>query len=76
MYFYEMIEKIGVISEYVGDSGEDETKEVNIVQWFQNRPSVDIRRWQDDKPLKGINIRPDEIDELIHLLEVAKSKIT
>ena len=70
MFEYEIIKKIGV----AGETGND-TKEINIIKWSDNAPCIDVRRWRNGKPLKGIAFHPDEIDELIKLLKKAKKEV-
>ena len=69
MFEYEIIKKIGVAGENHND-----TKEINIIKWSDNAPCIDVRRWRNGKPLKGIAFYPDEIDELIKLLKKAKRR--
>ena len=64
MFEYKIIKKIGVAGETRND-----TKEINIIKWSSNEPCIDVRRWRNGKPLKGIAFYPDEIDELIKLLK-------
>ena len=70
MFKYEIIKKIGVAGENRND-----TKEINIIKWSDNAPCIDVRRWRNGKPLKGIAFYPDEIDELIKLLKKAKKEV-
>ena len=70
MFEYEIIKKIGV----AGETGND-TKEINIIKWSDNAPCIDVRRWRNGKPLKGIVFYHDEIDELIKLLKKAKKEV-
>ena len=52
MFEYEIIKKIGVAGENRND-----TKEINIIKWSDNAPCIDVRRWRNGKPLKGIALR-------------------
>ncbi len=70
MFEYKIIKKIGVAGENRND-----TKEINIIKWSDNAPCIDVRRWRNGKPLKGIAFYPDEIDELIKLLKKAKKEV-
>lgn len=71
MFEHKIIKRIGV----VGESGND-TKEINLIQWGNHEPCVDVRRWRSGKPLKGMVFYPDEIDGLIRLLKKAKKEVT
>ena len=64
------VQKIGVAGKNRND-----TKEINIIKWSDNALCIDVRRWRNGKPLKGIAFYPDEIDELIKLLKKAKKEV-
>ena len=51
------------------------TQKKSIIKWSDNEPCIDVRRWRNGKPLKGIAFYPDEIDELIKLLKKAKKEV-
>jgi len=57
---YEILECIGVLSENKGGW----KKELNIVKWFDNAPSFDLRSWSADhsKMGKGIGLSNEELE--------------
>ena len=63
---YEILECIGVLSENKGGW----KKELNIVKWFDNAPSFDLRSWSADhsKMGKGISLSNEEFEALRKLL--------
>lgn len=53
------------------DAGESNWKmELNLVQWYDNDPVIDIRRWSPDheKCSKGITMSEDELASLAGVL--------
>ena len=60
-YRYKITERLAVLSQ----TSKGATKEVNIVQWGNYIPMVDIRRWRDGYPLKGITLTDEEARELL-----------
>ena len=69
---YSVVEQIGVFSEYENRSeGTLVTKEVNIVAWGDYPPALDIRKWQDGEPKKGISINDQELDDFFAMLRKA-----
>lgn len=66
------VEHIGVFGKYDKPSeGAVVTKEVNIVAWDGKAPALDIRKWQDDEPKKGITIEDHELDDFFAALRKA-----
>ena len=45
------------------------TKEVNIMTWNQSDPKLDIRRWENGYPRKGISLNNDEAKKLFEALQ-------
>ena len=64
---YEVIEKIGVISE--NDKGWK--KELNLIKWNDFSPKYDIRDWSEDHARmgKGITLTKEELKKLGSLIE-------
>ena len=64
---YEIIEKIGVISE----NAKGWTKELNLISWNGANPKYDIRDWapEHEKMGKGVTLTEEEAKELKGLLE-------
>ena len=54
---FKLIKHLGMLSAPGGDA----VKTVSIVQWGELEPSLDIRKWENNEPKKGISIRGDEI---------------
>ena len=44
------------------------TKEVNLVKWGVFDPMIDIRRWQNGEPSKGISLKYEEAEKLLAVL--------
>ena len=65
MITYEVVKKVAVIS----DTGGGNTKEVNIVKWGNYAPSIDVRRWSNGVPSKGISLTETEAKELLKALQ-------
>lgn len=67
---YEIVEKIGVISE----SARGWTKELNMVSWNGAAAKFDIREWAPDheKMGKGVTFTKEEIGALRTLLDEMK----
>ena len=53
---YELVKKIAVLGGKEGGN----TKEINIVRWGVFPPMIDIRRWKDGEPNKGITLNAEE----------------
>lgn len=68
---YELVKRIAVIGGKQGGV----TKEVNLVKWGVFDPMIDIRRWQNGEPSKGISLKYEEAEKLLAVLE-AELKIT
>jgi len=68
---YELVKRIAVIGGKQGGV----TKEVNMVKWGVFDPMIDIRRWQNGEPSKGISLKYEEAEKLLAVLE-AELKIT
>lgn len=66
-FTYEIIKKIGVISE----DKRGWTKELNLISWNNRDPKYDIRDWKHDegKMGKGVTFTKEEIKDLLQLLE-------
>lgn len=62
---FKLIKHLGMLSAPGGDA----VKTVSIVQWGELEPSLDIRKWENNEPKKGISIRGDEIRHLCKLLK-------
>ena len=62
---FKVIKHFGMLSAPVGDTA----KTVSIIQWGVMEPSLDIRKWENNEPKKGISIRGDEIRMLCKLLK-------
>ena len=60
-----VIKHLGILSSPAGDTA----KTVSIIQWGDLEPSLDIRKWENNEPKKGISIRGDEIRMLCKLLK-------
>lgn len=65
---YEITLHIGTLS----TSKNGWTKELNMVSWNGADPKYDIREWSPDhkKMGKGITLNSNEMDELLHILNV------
>lgn len=62
---YELVKRIAVIGGKQGGV----TKEVNLVKWGVFDPMIDIRRWQNGEPSKGISLKYEEAEKLLAVLE-------
>ncbi len=64
---YEIIDKIGVISE----KSSGWKKELNVISWNDNKPKYDIREWDDEhsKMGKGVTFSRDELYELYLIMK-------
>ena len=60
---YEVIEKIGVVSE--GTNGWN--KELNLISWNEREPVYDIRTWAPDRAKMGKGITITVEPRLIHI---------
>lgn len=63
---YEIIEKIGALSE----AKKGWQKQLNLIAWHGHEPKLDIRKWSEDGSLmaKGITLSNDEAIKLRKLL--------
>ena len=63
---YEIVEKLGVISQ--GKGGWE--RQLNLVSWGEREPKYDIRDWAPDRAKmgKGVTVSADEIILLRDLL--------
>lgn len=61
---YELVKRIAVIGGKQGGV----TKEVNLVKWGVFDPMIDIRRWQNGEPSKGISLKYEEVEKLLAVL--------
>jgi len=59
---FELVKKIGVLG------GKSTTKEINIMKWGVYPPMVDIRRWENGEPKKGISLNENEAKKLLDFL--------
>ncbi|MBP1551430.1 MAG: hypothetical protein J6J58_01670 [Oscillospiraceae bacterium] len=64
---YEIIEKLGVLSQRKGGW----QKEINLVSWGDREPKYDIRDWSVDntKMSKGISLTAEEVAVLKEILD-------
>ena len=64
---YEIVEKIGVLSQ--GKGGWQ--REINLVSWGDREPKYDIRDWSVDntKMSKGISLTAEEVAVLKEILD-------
>lgn len=62
---YELVKRIAVIGGKEGGV----TKEINPVKWGVFDPIIDIRRWQNGEPSKGISLKYEEAEKLLAVLE-------
>lgn len=63
---YELVKKIAVLGGKEGGN----TKEINIVRWGVFPPMIDIRRWKDGEPSKGITLNAKETKRLYEVLKI------
>lgn len=65
-FTFDIVEHVGTLSTY-HKSGEEWSKEVNIVAWNGNSPKADIRDWNADhtRMSKGIVLKFDEAERLV-----------
>lgn len=63
---YELVKKIAVLGGKEGGN----TKEINIVRWGVYPPMIDIRRWKDGEPGKGITLNAEETKRLYEVLKI------
>mgnify|MGYP000554582290 FL=1 len=61
---YELVKRIAVIGGKEGGV----TKEINLVKWGVFDPMIDIRRWQNGEPSKGISLKYEEAEKLLAVL--------
>lgn len=67
---YKVVERLGVFSEY--GSNQTVTKEINIMEWGDHHgPALDIRKWKDGEPGKGVSIKDEELDKFFEILRHA-----
>ena len=64
---FELGKKIAVI----GGKADGVAKEINIVKWGVYNPMIDIRRWQNGEPKKGISLSYEEAKKLLEALQEA-----
>lgn len=69
MFRFKIIDHLVTLNE-----GSSVRKEVNIVQWGNGEPKLDIRKWTEDPgsddltPGKGISLTEDEGHRLLEIL--------
>ena len=63
---YELVRKIAVLGGHEGGT----TKELNIVRWGFMPPQIDIRRWKEGEPSKGITLNAEETKRLYEVLKI------
>ena len=61
---YELVRRIAVL----GGRQDGTTKEINIVRWGVYGPQIDIRRWRNGEPNKGITLNEEEARRLLRTL--------
>lgn len=61
---FEVTERIAVLS----DSGNGNTTELNMVAFGDYKPKLDLRRWRDGQPMKGIALTDEEARNLLTAL--------
>ena len=61
---YELVKRIAVIGGKEGGV----TNEINLVKWGVFDPMIDIRRWQNGEPSKGISLKYEEAEKLLAVL--------
>lgn len=73
---FEIVKKIGVLSESRKGLTKGWTKELNIVSWDDAAPKFDIRSWDPnhEKKGKGVTLTREEAEELYALLGQALKK--
>lgn len=49
---------------YTIDEGNGYSLQLNLIKWNDNEPKYDLRRWKDDKPLKGISLTATSLKDL------------
>ena len=62
---FEITERIAVLS----DNGNGGTMELNVVSYGEFKPKLDVRRWRNGQPLKGITLTDDEARALLTALQ-------
>lgn len=62
---WEITERVAVLS----DSGTGYTVELNMVSFFGNKPKLDLRKWHEGMPLKGIALTEQEVEALREALQ-------
>ena len=64
---YKIIHHYGIL----GKNHREWTKEVNIVEWRNQKPKLDIRDWEPEhkKMGRGITLKPDEAENLKYLFK-------
>ena len=67
---FQIVKKIGVLSENRYGVTKGWKKELNIVSWMDESPKYDIRSWSPDHTNKGkgITLTREEAEELYELL--------
>ena len=61
-------------SEVIKVYDSESAKKVSIIKWGDNPPTIDIRRFNNEGvPLKGISLNPEEVDDVIVSLHIAKT---
>ena len=62
---YKLVRHLGILAAPMGEVA----KTVSIVRGGDLEPSLDIRKWENGEPKKGISLRGDEIRTLCHILK-------
>lgn len=67
---FDIITRLGVISERTDFEGNRWSKEVNMVAWNNREPKVDIREWNEDHSRmgRGLTLTTDEEEMLCMIL--------
>lgn len=63
MFTFDIVERVAVLSR-----DRDTTKELNRISFNGNPPVWDLRRWKDEKMLKGITLTDEEMNALRRVL--------
>ena len=64
MFDFEVTERIAILS----STGAGYSLELNKVAYNGNPSKLDLRKWKDGKPLKGVTLSDDEARSLLDAL--------
>ncbi len=62
---FEVTDRIAVLS----DNGKGYTLEMNMVSFGDYKPKLDLRKWHDGQPMKGIQLTEEEARGLMAALQ-------